>query len=98
MTEPTIIAAIRIPAHHPSLPGHFPGHPVVPGVLLLDCIEAAMEKAGAGRFGRIGAVKFMQPLLPEQEAELRVTLDGRRVRFKVEREGATLVSGEGELA
>jgi 3-hydroxymyristoyl/3-hydroxydecanoyl-(acyl carrier protein) dehydratase len=23
-------------SEHPALPGHFPGHPIVPGVLVLD--------------------------------------------------------------
>jgi 3-hydroxymyristoyl/3-hydroxydecanoyl-(acyl carrier protein) dehydratase len=32
-----------IPSDHPSLPGHFPGRPVVPGVVLLDRVVAAIE-------------------------------------------------------
>jgi 3-hydroxyacyl-[acyl-carrier-protein] dehydratase len=33
-----------IPADHPSLPGHFPGAPIVPGVVILDEILAALVK------------------------------------------------------
>ena len=32
-----------ISADHPSLPGHFPGHPIVPGVVLLDRVLEAIE-------------------------------------------------------
>ncbi len=27
---------VTIPADHPSLPGHFPGRPIVPAVVILD--------------------------------------------------------------
>ena len=89
---------LRIASSHASLPGHFPGHPIVPGVLLLDRIEAALERAGAGRFARIGAVKFVAPLAPDQDADLVVAWEGARVRFRVERDGAPVLRGEGEIA
>ncbi len=95
MDEP-IRATIRIDAAHPSLPGHFPGNPVVPGVVLLDRVCAALERAGAGRLRRLLAVKFLAPLLPGQEALLTATREGSRVRFRIEREGTPVLGGEGE--
>ena len=32
-----------IAADHPSLPGHFPGQPVVPGVVVLERVLEAIE-------------------------------------------------------
>jgi len=93
-----ITELLRIPAEHPSLPGHFPGNPVVPGVVLLDQMASALERAGAGRFARIAAVKFIAPLLPDQDAELHAHCEGTRVRFRIEREGSPILRGEGELA
>ena len=46
---------------------------------------------------RILAVKFLAPLLPGQEAQLTATREGRRVRFKIERDGTPILGGEGEL-
>jgi 3-hydroxyacyl-[acyl-carrier-protein] dehydratase len=56
-----------IDAGHPSLPGHFPGTPIVPGVVLLDEILAALTEWRRGsRVTAIHAVKFLAPLKPQQ--------------------------------
>ena len=56
-----VSAWLRIAPDHPALAGHFPGHPIVPGVLLLDeALHAhrARDSASAGRRWRIASVKF----------------------------------------
>jgi 3-hydroxyacyl-[acyl-carrier-protein] dehydratase len=56
-----------ISADHPSLPGHFPGAPIVPGVVILDEILAALtEWRKDSRVTIISLVKFLVPLKPEQ--------------------------------
>ncbi|HEU5312329.1 MAG TPA: hypothetical protein VFU08_00790 [Candidatus Udaeobacter sp.] len=56
-----------ITADHPSLPGHFPGAPLVPGVLILDEVLAALRDWHKDcRLAAIRTVKFLQPLKPAQ--------------------------------
>ncbi len=56
-----------IPADHPSLPGHFPGMPIVPGVVILDETFAALTNwRRNSRVTAIHTVKFLVPLKPEQ--------------------------------
>jgi 3-hydroxyacyl-[acyl-carrier-protein] dehydratase len=93
-----IVETVRIPAAHPALPGHFPGNPIVPGVVLLDCIVAALERADGVHLVRIGAVKFLAPLRPDEEAELRIARDDKRIRFRIDRGGSPILRGEGEIA
>ena len=90
-----------IPADHPALPGHFPGRPVVPGVLLLEQVLLAIEaECGALPALELPQVKFARPLLPGDRAS--VLLERRepgnavmRWRFRVLRDdGALLASGE----
>ena len=80
---------------HPSLPGHFPGAPVVPGVLVLERVVAAIE-AAHGPFAalRLPQVKFLQPLLPGEQAEVVVVGEAPRWRFRVMRGDALIASGE----
>jgi 3-hydroxymyristoyl/3-hydroxydecanoyl-(acyl carrier protein) dehydratase len=84
-----------IPADHPCLPGHFPGRPLVPGVVLLEYVVAAIEAAhGPLPPLRLPQVKFLQPLLPGEEA--RIELDGAapRWRFRVLRGDTLLATGD----
>jgi 3-hydroxymyristoyl/3-hydroxydecanoyl-(acyl carrier protein) dehydratase len=56
-----------IHADHPSLPGHFPGAPLIPGVLILDEVVAALEEwRQDSQLSGIRRVKFLEPLKPEQ--------------------------------
>jgi 3-hydroxyacyl-[acyl-carrier-protein] dehydratase len=56
-----------IAADHPSLPGHFPGAPIVPGVVILDeILSALIQWRKDSRLEVIHVVKFLVPLKPEQ--------------------------------
>ncbi len=88
-----------IPHDHPCLPGHFPSRPIVPGVVVLDRVLAAIE-AGHGAIGslRMAQVKFAQPLLPGEEARIELEpqagAEPPRWRFRVLRGDALIASGE----
>lgn len=82
-----------VPAAHPSLPGHFPGQPLVPGVLMLEQVALALRAWRGQRMARVAEVKFVAPLLPQQVAELQLSDANGRVRFEIRGEAGLLARG-----
>ena len=86
------LARFTVPAAHPCLAGHFPGEPVVPGVLLLERVLCALGLP-PGQPRELAWVKFQRPLLPDQEAIVRARGADGRWRFEVWCGEALLASG-----
>lgn len=89
---------ICIEADHPALPGHFPGRPIVPGVVLLDHIAALAQSAGLGSLRRIAVLKFLAPALPGEPLELVIEGAAQRLRFVVRCQAQVILRGEGEFS
>ncbi|MEO8855931.1 MAG: hypothetical protein ABI343_02985 [Burkholderiaceae bacterium] len=88
--------SLRIDAGHPTLPGHFPGHPLVPGVVLLEQVALALRHWRDQRLVRVIEAKFVAPLLPDEMAMLRLTgvaTEAARVRFEIRRDEQLLARG-----
>jgi len=73
-------ATRRFAPDHPALAGHFPGHPVLPGALLLDwaCAQLAGDQPLALREAR-----FAHPCGPGSQLALRAKTEGDSTRFAI---------------
>ena len=65
-------ASFAVPADHPAMPGHFPGHPIVPGAIILDHLIAAVIAATRGEIAEIAQAKFLRPLAPGEVCRIAV--------------------------
>ena len=63
---------VSIDPGHPALAGHFPGHPVVPGVLILGEVMNAMQAGLPNPIVGIPWVKFLSPLRPGEPLCIRI--------------------------
>jgi 3-hydroxyacyl-[acyl-carrier-protein] dehydratase len=102
--------AFCIDADHPALPGHFPGHPLVPGVILLEQVAIALRAWRGQHLARVLEAKFVAPLLPTEHAHVRLMLAAvaasalnenvvaERIRFEIFRDDTLLARGTVEGA
>jgi 3-hydroxymyristoyl/3-hydroxydecanoyl-(acyl carrier protein) dehydratase len=88
--------AMHIAADHPAYHGHFPGHPVLPGVVLLAEALAAIESHAAppAQGWVVENAKFLLPVEPG--AALTLSHDAGAsgaVRFEIHSSAGLVASG-----
>ena len=82
-----IIGIKNVTMNEPFFPGHFPGHPVMPGVLIIEamaqvaCILAIMSSDESVRskvtyFASIDNARFRKPVIPGDQLCLEVEATG----------------------
>ena len=90
--------SFSIPLEHPALPGHFPGQPIVPGVVLLDQAILLVEAGGSLRIRGIAAAKFLSPVKPGETLWLDYEVNGAACRFEIRAADRKIANGRLELA
>jgi 3-hydroxyacyl-[acyl-carrier-protein] dehydratase len=94
MNDQPVRHAVCIQATHPSLPGHFPGQPLVAGVILLQEVAGALRRERGLSLGAVVEAKFLAPLLPGQVATLTLSATGTgRYTFDIRRDETLLAKG-----
>jgi len=87
---------LLIPADHPAYAGHFPGQPILPGVVLLDAaLHALAEVHGnPAATGQIKSAKFLSPVLPGEPLMLHYTASAAGgFRFELRSDARAVASG-----
>jgi 3-hydroxymyristoyl/3-hydroxydecanoyl-(acyl carrier protein) dehydratase len=91
-----ITATVTIPAEHPAFAGHFPGTPILPGVLLLDESLRVLEakQFPAAMQWRIASAKFLKPVRPGEPLQIEYeTLANGAVHFSILSAGTPVATG-----
>lgn len=85
-----------VPLDHPAFAGHFPGTPILPGVMLLDTVIHSIAAATglALDLCEISSVKFLSPASPGYKLVIHHTiLANGTIRFDIEAGMRKIASG-----
>jgi len=76
-----IKADLVINAAHKIFEGHFPGHPVVPGVCMMQMVKEIMEQVFKKKTNLVSAsdMKFLNIINPEENTDIQAAL-----KYKIE--------------
>ena len=101
----SIVAIKNVTINEPFFPGHFPYHPVMPGVLIVEAMAQAAavlsfkttglkpSEDTVYYFAGIDKARFKKPVMPGDQLELRVKID-RIIRGIGKYSGQALVNSE----
>lgn len=83
-----IVTLKNVTINEPFFPGHFPGHPVMPGVLIIEAMAQSaallVYKSSDDNLGKItyfvgiNNTKFRKPVVPGDQLRFEIELTGCR--------------------
>ena len=82
-----IVGIKNVTINEPFFQGHFPGHPIMPGVLIVEALAQAggilaLKAMGGGKriayFTGIDNCKFRRPVIPGDQLRLEITVIARK--------------------
>jgi len=85
-----------VPVDHPAFAGHFPGAPILPGVVLLDTALSVIAEAHpiVLEHCEIASVKFLSPVHPGDALAFHYErLPSGSIRFDIRSTQGTVASG-----
>ncbi len=101
---PAVQSSFQIKKDHPSLEGHFPGNPIVPGVVILDEVASIILQQNSGfKVTGFSSVKFLQPLVAEQQVSVQIedkvvaSTGHSKIKFSMYDSGELMAQGEIKL-
>ena len=85
---------VKLNPGHPVYQGHFPGHPVVPGVCLLQLIKECIENIRQQKLqiAQVSSCKFLSAINPIETPNISVALT-----FNETEEGTLQLQAEGSV-
>lgn len=95
-----VVIGLRLPAGAAAFAGHFPGYPILPGVLQIDwALRLANDHLGLIQpAARDFQIKFRQAILPGADVSLRLVLDRARRRLDLEYRVGEEIASTGRIA
>ena len=88
---------ITIPPDLPLFAGHFPGQPILPGVVELDCVTSmaaiCYPDLGDDQIAGLSAIKFKAPVAPGDRLRLTLERQDRTVDFVIQRQSTVCAQG-----
>jgi 3-hydroxyacyl-[acyl-carrier-protein] dehydratase len=102
--ETTIVGIKNVSANESFFNGHFPGNPIMPGVLMLEALaqlgviyakicSEAVDRDGLYVFAGADSVRFRRPVVPGDVLTLEMTLITRKKTIW-KMKGTAMVDGE----
>ena len=88
-------SALHVAADHPAYPGHFPGRPILPGVVIVaEALAAIARDTGfEPHRWRLASAKFLRPVAPGTPLTLTHAAEAGGMRFEVRSPEGVVASG-----